>query len=214
MLTEKAVSAQIFRREAERDFLLERVGVDGDGASRDEIFAAIEIQRHGSALHARGLDREIDLEFAAAKSELRRAELGDAHVGKTFGVADADRKYRHRQRRRAIDRLSLTVGDAVAENDDAGLRAALSRATCCSNSTSRVPGSCGFRPRQAARRDGFQAGAEANHAKIVIAIEFLDQRRLGRLRVFSNEIEPALRRFVACARSWRSREIPCFARCR
>ena len=33
---------------------------------------------------------KIDLELAAAKGELRRADLGDAHVGEAFGLADAD----------------------------------------------------------------------------------------------------------------------------
>src|SRR4029077_8788719 len=52
----KSVGAQLLRREAQRYFLFERVGVDGDGTSRDKIFAAVEKQRHGSALHAESLD--------------------------------------------------------------------------------------------------------------------------------------------------------------
>ena len=84
------MGTQFFRREAECHFLLEGIGVDGDGAGGDEIFPAVEKQRHGFALHAESLQGQVDFEFTAAKGEFRRAELGDAHVGKAFGFADAD----------------------------------------------------------------------------------------------------------------------------
>ena len=44
--------------------------------------------------------------------------------------------------------------------------------------------------RQTARRDRLQTGAEANHAKIVIAIELLDQWRLARFEFSTNGDEP------------------------
>ena len=96
------MGAEIFGRKVQRDFLLERIAIDGHGAGSDDIFAAVEEQRHRFAFHPRGLNRQIDLEFAAAKGEFRRADFSDAHVGEPFGLADADGKYRHGQRRPAV----------------------------------------------------------------------------------------------------------------
>ena len=101
-------------------------GVDGDGASADEIFPAVEKERHGFALHAESLQGQVDFEFTAAKGEFRRAELGNAHVGKAFGFADADGENR-RGDGGAIERFHFAVGDAVAENDDARARGTVTR---------------------------------------------------------------------------------------
>ena len=92
----------------------------------DEIFPAVEKERHGFAFHAGSLKGQVDFEFTAAKGELRRAELGDAHVGESFGFADADGENR-RGDSGAIERFHFAVGDAVAENDDAGARGAVAR---------------------------------------------------------------------------------------
>ena len=146
------MGAQFFRREAEGHFLLEGIGVDGDGAGGDEIFPAVEKERHGFALHAEGLNRQVDFEFAAAKGELRRAELGDAHVGKAFGFADADGENRHGEWRHAIERFHFAVGDAVAENDDAGARGTVARGALQQLDQTRAR-ILGAQPLQTARRD-------------------------------------------------------------
>ena len=96
------MGTEILWREAQRDLLLERIGVDGDRARGDDILAAVEEERHRFAFHARSLNRQIDFELTAAKGEFRRADLGDAHVGEAFGLADADGEHRHRQRRAAV----------------------------------------------------------------------------------------------------------------
>ena len=119
MLTENPWVPRSFGREAQRDLLLERIAIDGHRAGGDDILAAVEEERHRLAFHARSLNRQIDFELTAAKGELRRADFGDAHVGESLGLADADGEHRHRQRRAAVQSLFVAVGDTVGENDDA-----------------------------------------------------------------------------------------------
>ncbi len=107
--------------------MLELIAVDGDGPGGNEIFAAIEKQRDCLALHAGGLDREVDLELAAAKSKLGRAEFRNPHVAKALGLTDANGKHGHRERSHAVERLSIAVSDAVAEEQNRGLRRAVAR---------------------------------------------------------------------------------------
>src|SRR6185369_13139001 len=123
----ESVRTQLPRSKAERDFLLESVAVDRDGTGGDEIFTAVEKQRHGFALHTRCLNRQVELEFAPTKGELRRAELGDAHVGEAFGFTDADGEDRHGERRHAFDGPAIAVGNAVAKYHDTRLCRAIAR---------------------------------------------------------------------------------------
>ena len=121
----------LFRREAECDFLFEGIGVDGDGAVVMRFLPRLKNSGTVLPFMPESLQGQIEFEFTAAKGEFRRAELGDAHVGEAFGFADADGEDRHGDGG-AIERFHFAVGDAVAENDDAGLRAAPSRAARCS----------------------------------------------------------------------------------
>ena len=95
--------------------------------------------------------RQVDFELTAAKGEFRRAELGDAHVGEAFGFADADGENR-RGDGGAIERFHFAVGDAVAENDDAGARGAVARGALqeLDQTGARI---LGAQPLQTARRD-------------------------------------------------------------
>ena len=92
----EAVSAQVFGSEAERDLLLEGVGIHADGPAGDEIPSAIERERERFALKAGRLYRQIDFKFASTKSELRRPHVGNARIGETLALAHRDRKHRNR----------------------------------------------------------------------------------------------------------------------
>src|SRR5207249_8656285 len=91
----EAVGPELFGVEAEGDFLLEGIRVDGHGTAGDQVLAAIEVERNAFAFEAVNLDREIDLEFAPAKREFRRPHLGDAHIGEAFRLAHAHGKDRN-----------------------------------------------------------------------------------------------------------------------
>ncbi len=121
------MGAEILGRERQAHLLFKQVAVDGDLPSGDEVLAAIEEERDRPALHARGLDREIDLELPATEGKIRSAELGDTHIGETLRGTDADGKDGHRERRHSIQRFLVAVGDAVAEHQNRGLRRAVAR---------------------------------------------------------------------------------------
>ena len=109
---------------------------------------------------------------------------------KPFGFADADGENR-RGDGGAIERFHFAVGDAVAENDDAGARGAVARGALqqLDQTGARI---LGAQPLQTARRDRLQPGAEANHAQIVITVEPLDQRLWAGFELLFDEVEAAL----------------------
>src|SRR5438105_6153344 len=189
------MSAELLRRETQRHFLVERIGIDHHRTRADEIFAAVEKQRHGSAFHAKRLDGQIDFEFPPAKGKFRRAKFGDAHVGEPFGFTHAHRKYR-RGEGGAIERFLFTVGDAIAENYDARLGGFVAGSALQQFHQPRAR-ILGAQTRETIRRDRLQAGAEANYPQIIIAAELLDQGLFAAIEFFFHEIEATLRQLVS-----------------
>src|SRR5688572_16587161 len=97
--------ANILGSETQSDFTREIVVINADRAAGDQAAAAIEIKRHGLTFHSGCADSEVELEFTAAKRELRSSDVGHPHVGEALRLSGADGKHRYRQRAASFQAL-------------------------------------------------------------------------------------------------------------